>query len=133
MSVESHSVEMKAIETKGVPVCTVDDLVAESGVCALINGRQVALFYFPARARVYAIDNFDPVGQANVLSRGLVGSSEGGLFLASPLYKERYCLETGRCLDNPEVVLDTWNTWLEGDQLLVDPQSVNQGVLRESA
>ncbi|WP_432698327.1 nitrite reductase small subunit NirD [Marinobacterium sp. YM272] len=127
------SVEPNSFETSGIPVCTVDDLIAESGVCALINGRQVALFYFPDRERVYAIDNFDPVGRANVLSRGLVGSTDERLFLASPLYKERYCLETGECLDNPEVVLDTWNTRLEDGQLLVDPRAVNHRLLRESA
>ncbi len=122
-----------SVENNWTPICAVEDLIAESGVCALVNERQVALFYFPDRERVYAIDNFDPVGRANVLSRGLVGSSDESLFLASPLYKERYCLETGRCLDNPELVLDTWNTKLEDGQLLVDPQPVNRGLMRESA
>lgn len=133
MSVETHSVETNAVEMKSIPVCTVEDLVAESGVCALINDRQVALFYFPDLGRVFAIDNFDPVGRANVLSRGLVGSSEESLFLASPLYKERYSLETGECLDNPDLVLDTWNTRLEDGKLFVDPRAVNHRLLRESA
>ncbi|WP_268640351.1 nitrite reductase (NAD(P)H) small subunit, partial [Escherichia coli] len=44
------------------PVCTRRDLVADSGVVALVDGRQVALFYLPAVAgeTLYAIDNRDP-------------------------------------------------------------------------
>lgn len=122
-----------SVENNWIPVCSLEDLVAESGVCALVKGRQVALFYFPDRERVFAIDNFDPVGRANVLSRGLVGNSEERLFLASPLYKERYCLETGECLDNPELVLDTWVTRLDNGQLLIDPRPQNQARMREIA
>lgn len=120
---------MSAVQ-KWVPVCTLDDLVADSGVCALVDGRQVALFYLPDQQRVYAIDNHDPVGQANVLSRGILGSAGERLFVASPLYKERYCLATGACLDLDELVLDTWQTRIEGNRLLIDPQPCNQSVMR---
>jgi NAD(P)H-dependent nitrite reductase small subunit len=115
-----------------IHVCNIDDLVADSGVCALVEERQVALFYVPDQRRVYAIDNFDPVGQANVLSRGLIGSEGDCLFVASPLYKERYCLDSGVCLDNDAVVLDTWQTRIDGDSLLIDPRPRQPVAMREA-
>lgn len=109
-----------------IDICSVDDLVANSGVCALVGSRQVALFYLPEQARVYALDNYDPVGHANVLSRGILGSVGERLIVASPLYKEQYCLETGQCLDNEALKLDTWQTRLEGGRLLLDQMSAPQ-------
>lgn len=57
-------------------VCPLDDIVPNTGVCALVNGEQVAVFHV-AHAEaggVFAIDNVDPVSQAAVMSRGLIGS-----------------------------------------------------------
>lgn len=115
-----------------VHICDLDNLVADSGVCALVEDRQVALFYVPEQNRVFAIDNYDPVGKANVLSRGLIGTSGDRLFLASPLYKEPYCLETGECLDNEALVLDTWATRIDGTRLLIDPRPRNLIAMREA-
>ena len=86
------------------PVCSVDDLVADSGVCALVEGEQVALFYLPGEEQqVYALQNRDPIGDANVLSRGMVGDVGGRLVVASPLYKQHFDLETGDCLEQEDV------------------------------
>ena len=58
-----------------VAVCALDDIVPDTGVCALLHGRHVAVFRVgDAAPRVYAIDNVDPNAGASVLSRGLVGS-----------------------------------------------------------
>jgi nitrite reductase (NADH) small subunit len=85
--------------------CKLSDLVAGSGVCALVGGRQVAIFYLPQEApTLYALDNFDPIGGANVLSRGIVGDVRGELVVASPLYKEHFSLTTGRCLEKDYAV-----------------------------
>ena len=49
-----------------VPVCGTDDLIPNAGVCALVAGREVAIFYLPdAQPSLYAIDNHDPIGGAN--------------------------------------------------------------------
>ncbi|MFT5717413.1 MAG: nitrite reductase (NADH) small subunit, partial [Oleiphilaceae bacterium] len=59
-------------------VCSKNDLVENSGVCALINGEQIAIFYLPkSEQKVFAISNWDPFGKANVLSRGIVGDLKG--------------------------------------------------------
>lgn len=78
-------------------ICDVEDILPESGVCALVNGRQIAVFR--CGDRLYALDNFDPASGASVLSRGIVGYVKGESVVASPLHKHHYSLRTGRCLE----------------------------------
>ena len=81
-------------------VCELDELLPHSGVAALIDGHQFAIFRIDDC--VYALDNFDPHSCANVLARGLVGDLEGELVVASPVYKHHFSLVTGRCMEAPE-------------------------------
>ncbi|MGW2699040.1 nitrite reductase small subunit NirD [Streptomyces sp. NPDC001340] len=84
-------------------VCDLHRLVPGRGVAALLpDGRQVAVFRDRAD-QLYAIDNRDPFGGAAVLSRGLTGTHQGRPFVASPLLKQRFDLETGQCLDDESV------------------------------
>ncbi|OKI05396.1 nitrite reductase small subunit [Streptomyces sp. CB02923] len=90
-------------ESRWMPVCDPAALVPGRGVAALLpDGGQVALFVDRA-GRPYAIGNRDPFTGAYVLSRGLTGTADGRPFVASPLLKQRFDLETGACLDNPAV------------------------------
>ena len=101
-------------------VCQTADLVEGSGVCALVDGVQVALFYLPGEEQsIYAIGNRDPIGGANVLSRGMVGDLGGKLVVASPLYKQHYSLETGACLEDESVSVPVLAARIEGDRVLV--------------
>ncbi|MBB3105864.1 nitrite reductase (NADH) small subunit [Psychrobacter luti] len=72
-------------------------------------------------AKLFALDNYDPFSQANVLSRGLIGGTtvtndaridEAVLYVASPIYKPRFNLATGQCLDDKSVTLATYNVEL---------------------
>lgn len=80
-------------------VCAVDDILPQAGVCALLAGRQVAVFR--AAETLYALDNIDPASGVSALSRGIVGDVKGEPVVASPLYKHHYSLQTGRCLEDP--------------------------------
>ena len=83
-------------------VCDIDEIVPDTGVCALLGGRQVAVFRIGSETpRVFAIDNFDPNAGAAVLSRGLVGSLGERIVVASPIYKHHFDLQTGECLEVP--------------------------------
>jgi len=87
-----------------VLLCSIDDLVPDSGVCALLGSEQIALFYLPdCDPPLYALGNHDPLGGANVLSRGIVGDIKGEPVVASPLYKQHYSLRSGHCIEQPEV------------------------------
>jgi nitrite reductase (NADH) small subunit len=84
-------------------VCDQSALTPGRGAAALLpDGRQAALF-LDRSSRPYAIGNRDPFTGAHVLSRGLIGSHEGRAYVASPLLKQRFDLETGACLDDEEV------------------------------
>ncbi|MEU0132442.1 nitrite reductase small subunit NirD [Streptomyces sp. NPDC006296] len=88
-----------------LPVCARSLLTPGRGVAALLpDGRQVAVF-LDRSGRAYAIGNRDPFTGAYVLSRGLVGSAGGRPFVASPLLKQRFDLETGACLDEDGVTV----------------------------
>ena len=92
-------------------VCTLADLVPNSGICALVSGQQVAIFYLPEEETpLYALHNRDPIGQANVISRGILGSIDDELVVASPLYKQHFSLSSGKCLEQPEHALQSYKT-----------------------
>ncbi|MFV0276058.1 MAG: nitrite reductase small subunit NirD [Parahaliea sp.] len=116
---------MKAIsQAQWTAVCHRDDLVENSGVCALIQAEQVAIFYLPDSERqVYALGNRDPIGKANVMSRGIVGDVQGRIVVASPLYKQHYDLQTGACLEEAGVFLPVYQARLVGDDLCIRPLS----------
>ncbi len=82
-------------------VCAADDILPNTGVCALVQGRHVAVFRI-GDDRFHAIDNIDPQSGASVLSRGLVGILGDRLVVASPLYKNHFDLRTGECLEAPQ-------------------------------
>ncbi len=80
-------------------VCRSEAVIPGTGVCALVEGKQVAIFRTFKDRQLFALDNFDPIGRANVLSRGIQGSIGETLVVASPLYKQHFALATGLCLE----------------------------------
>lgn len=106
-----------------IKVCKINDITPSTGVCALVNKKQIAIFRTKDN-RLYAIDNKDPFSHANVLSRGLIGftKDEDGnelIYVASPIYKQRFDLATGRCLDDVRVQLNAYNITLDNDNVCV--------------
>lgn len=99
-------------------ICTLNDLPPELGVSALINGEQVAIFRLKDD-RVYAVANYDPFSQANVMSRGITGNLQGFDVVTSPMYKQHFDLITGQCLEDDAVSLKTYTVKLDGDSVLI--------------
>ncbi|MFG2473737.1 nitrite reductase small subunit NirD [Streptomyces fagopyri] len=101
-------------------VCELSALTPGRGVAALLpDGRQAAVFR-DRSGRTYAIDNRDPFSGAAVLSRGLTGSHQGRPFVASPLLKQRFDLESGRCLDDGTVTVTTYEVRTRPDSAHTD-------------
>jgi nitrite reductase (NADH) small subunit len=100
------------------PVCPVDDLLPERGVAALINGHQIALFRL-RDDRIFALGNKDPFSGANVMSRGIVGDRAGVPKVASPIYKQNFALEDGRCLDDDSVSLPVYPVNVENGSICI--------------
>ena len=99
-------------------VCAVDDILPNTGVCALVEDRHVAVFRV-GEADFYAIDNVDPKSGASVLSRGLVGNLGEHVVVASPLYKNHFDLTTGACLEAPEYSVRAHSVSIEDGRVRV--------------
>ena len=99
-------------------ICKPEDIPLNCGRAALLANCQVAVFrvLVDEQERFYAIDNHDPFSGANVLSRGIVGNCGDILVVASPVYKQHFCLRTGKCLED-NVHLRTWPVRLQGEHL----------------
>ncbi len=116
---------------KWLDVCNVDDLQPNSGICALLDGEQVAIFWMPVlsgaegpESKVYAVGNYDPFGNANVLSRGIIGDIGGKPVVASPLYKQHYNLQTGVCLEDETVKIPVYAIRIDNSSVQVDLSSL---------
>lgn len=101
MPTPEWTVDTVAAATNWTSVCALDDILPDTGVCARVQGRHVAVFRVGAD-RLYAIDNVDPKSGASVLSRGLVGNLGERTVVASPLYKNHFDLATGECVEAAE-------------------------------
>ena len=84
-------------------ICQDEQLSSNLGICALVGSHQVAVFR--VKDQVFALENFDPFSNANVMSRGLVGDLKGHLVVASPIYKQHFDLASGQCLEDDTVSL----------------------------
>jgi len=95
-----------------VRVCSLKELTPGRGVAALVGSRQVAVFLLGETDRgeplIKALDNTDPTCGANVLARGIVGSMGEVLYVASPMHKHRFDLESGACLDGVSPGVRVW-------------------------
>jgi len=84
--------ETQSTNTTWTDICSINDLTPNAGICALFNEQQVA---------------------------SLMGSTEETVYVASPLYKQRFNLVTGECLDSDkeEHKLKTFAIRIENEQV----------------
>ncbi len=117
----TNSITNKAWRT----ICQTSDLVKDSGISALLErdtnsageDEQIAIFHIPnSEEKIYAVGNYDPIGQANVLYRGLVGCIDDEPVVSSPLYKQHYSLKTGRCLQEDKTI-SVYDIRIEDEQV----------------
>ena len=103
-------------------ICAQEDILPESGAAALVDGLELAVFR--VRDAVFAIGNYDPASDANVLARGIVGDIGGEIVVASPMYKQHYSLITGRCLEEPRFSVPAYLVQLRNGQIWVRSKPV---------
>lgn len=119
MSTAISNIEQNTNENdkEWVSICQDQDLINNTGLCALHDGKQIAIFKIAQAENIpninvdqdlYAISNYDPIGKANVLSRGILGNIGEQLVVASPLYKQHFDLNTGECLEDPDQNIKTY-------------------------
>jgi nitrite reductase (NADH) small subunit len=88
---------VNAPDSAWLDVCALAELEPFWGEAALVAGHQVAVVRLPDD-RLFAVGNLDPVADAQVMSRGIVGSRGDRPTIASPLHKEVYDLASGERL-----------------------------------
>ena len=102
-------------------ICSIDEIVPNTGVAALVNGEQIAVFRIAGpEEKVLAINNFDPNSGAAVISRGLIGSLGERIVVASPIYKQHFDLNTGECLEAPANSVQAYAARIEGGKVWVN-------------
>lgn len=106
------------LDRRWTDVCSALSLLPDRGVCALVDGEQVAVFRLSSD-EVYALSNRDPWSGANVLSRGLVGSIGDRTVVASPMYKQHVDLVTGEGVEHPDVRVPVWTARVTGGRVQV--------------
>jgi nitrite reductase (NADH) small subunit len=97
-----------------IDICKLQDIPRNTGVCADLQGKQVAVFHLQSVStqgvsQIKAVANFDPFSKANVLSRGLITESGEKFSIASPLLKQQFNLDTGICEQDESVVITTFD------------------------
>ena len=123
-------------ELNWVEVCALDDITPNTGVGALIENQQIALFRVGHEKRVYALSNQDPFSKAFVMSRGILGDLQGERVVASPIYKQHFSLATGRCLEDKDQKLLVFPSKIENGKVWVSPTPqktyiTNNGISQE--
>lgn len=81
-------------------VAKVDDFPYDGGENILVEGKQIAVFYFTSRNEWFATQNLCPHKQQMVLSRGMIGEKAGEPKVACPFHKKNFSLKSGECLDD---------------------------------
>jgi nitrite reductase (NADH) small subunit len=110
---------VRQTSTIWVDICSLCAIAPNTGVCALVEGQQVAIFRVGTEDEVFAISNYDPFSKAFVLSRGIVGDRNGIPKVASPIYKQNFNLVTGQCLDDETASIPTFPARVVEDRVQV--------------
>jgi nitrite reductase (NADH) small subunit len=88
--------------------CRVEDIPAEGGACVLLDGQQIAIFYFARRNEWYATQNRCPHRGQMALSR-----------VACPFHKKTFSLVTGECLSGDDYQIQTYPVRVKGDKVYI--------------
>ncbi|VEB97697.1 Rubredoxin-NAD(+) reductase [Cedecea lapagei] len=113
-----------------VDLCDVQAIPANAGMAARLGNRQIALFHLPTHPQqVFALSNYEPDSDANVLARGLLGDVKGEPVVISPLYKQRFRLSDGSSVDDSQPALSVWPVKVENDRVWVrgEPIAASSG------
>ncbi|HMI89173.1 MAG TPA: nitrite reductase small subunit NirD [Polyangiaceae bacterium] len=102
-----QTVSLREPRTNWADVCALEDILAGTGVSAIVDGEQIALVK-TRNGELHAVSNFDPFSKTFVIARGIVGDRAGVPKIASPIYKQNFNLVTGECFDDTSVRLHVY-------------------------
>ncbi|GAA6024584.1 hypothetical protein JCM11491_000289 [Sporobolomyces phaffii] len=110
-------------EWRYTKLLAVDDLQpseTSTSSCAVRYGNdtQLAVFHVPNRG-YFCTQQMCPHKRAFVLEHGIVGETNGTLYVSCPLHKRNFALDTGECQNDDEYKILAFDVKVNGGDLLV--------------
>jgi len=103
-----------------VRVGQVDDFPIGAGACIKHGKSQVAVYRFASGDEWYACQNMCPHKKSFVLSRGIVGDSDGVPKVACPLHKKTFSLESGQCTSDDDYTVRIFPVKVQGEDVYLE-------------
>jgi nitrite reductase (NADH) large subunit len=98
----------------------VSDFPHDGGAAIKYGKTQIAVFNFASQGQWYACQNMCPHKKAFVLSRGILGDTDGEPKVACPLHKKTFSLANGESLQGEEYRIRTFPVKVEGDDVYLE-------------
>ena len=103
--------------------CRTEDVPENGGVCVKYRDEQIALFHFTRRNEWYATQNECPHRQQMALSRGMIGTQGDEPKVACPFHKKTFSLRTGKCLNDEQCAIKTYEVRVEAGKVFIGVSS----------
>ncbi len=110
---------METKTIKWIEAAPVELFEANGGKAVLIEGKQIAVYYFAEDSEWYATDNECPHRKQQSLSRGIIGSDGDEPKVACPFHKKSFSLKTGKCLSGEDYEVQTYPVKVENNMVYV--------------
>ncbi|WP_075590427.1 nitrite reductase small subunit NirD [Labilibacter marinus] len=104
---------------KWIEVAPLSEFEVDGGKAVIIEGKQIAVYYFQDRDEWYATDNECPHQKQQALSRGMIGSDGDEPKVACPFHKKSFSLKSGKCLSGEDYEINTYPVKVEGDLVYI--------------
>ncbi|MGB5941861.1 MAG: nitrite reductase small subunit NirD [Leeuwenhoekiella sp.] len=95
------------------------DFPEDGGACIKYQNKQIAVFNFRRKASWYACQNLCPHKLEMVLSRGMIGDTEGIPKVACPMHKKTFSLEDGSNLNGEDYSIAVYPVKVENGTVYV--------------
>ena len=105
--------------TNWVKVGTTQDFPENGGACIKHNNRQIAVYNFTLTSSWYACQNLCPHKLEMVLSRGMIGDSQGIPKVACPLHKKIFSLQDGSNLNGEDYKIAVYPVKIEDNMVYI--------------
>ncbi|WP_298779104.1 nitrite reductase small subunit NirD [uncultured Polaribacter sp.] len=91
----------------------------DGGACVKYKDLQIAVFNFSRLNKWFACQNLSPEKEEMVLSRGMIGDSNGIPKVACPLHKKTFSLKTGENLNGHLNAIATYPVKIEEENVYI--------------
>jgi len=118
-SLAEHEQEQLA-QTKWFHVGLESDFPKDGGATIKYGKVQLAVFNFSSRGEWYASQQMCPHKKAFVLSRGILGDTQGTPKVACPLHKKNFSLDTGESLSGDDYGVKVFPVKVEDGNVYLD-------------